>query len=182
MSRENRSKFAILGFLDLMPMSGYDIKKFAACSLSHFWNEDYGHIYPALHALEAEGFAVKTREAGRGKPDRNVYAITDSGRLALRRWIQEKPQRPNLRYELLLKTFFGSRIEDGRLREMIEAEKEESERMLAELRKTAFHLDAEAEKTGERGREARFQQLTLRFGLRYYEAVREWCRESMEEV
>ena len=58
MPKENRSKYAILGMLDFMPMSGYDIRKFAAMSIAHFWKEDYGHIYPTLKVLHEEGLAA----------------------------------------------------------------------------------------------------------------------------
>src|SRR5208282_3571760 len=51
MPKENRSKYAILGMLDFCPMSGYDLRKYAASSIGHFWKEDYGHIYPTLKLL-----------------------------------------------------------------------------------------------------------------------------------
>jgi DNA-binding PadR family transcriptional regulator len=182
MSRENRSKYAILGFLDLMPMSGYDIRKFAAASLSHFWNEDYGHIYPALRLLVSEGLAESATEAGQGKPDRKVYSITERGREELRRWLHLDPQRTNFRHELLLKAFFASRISGERFREMLAAEAASCERALADLRAIEPHIEGEIAAGGERAREARFQRMTLRFGLRYYEASRDWCRETMEEL
>lgn len=182
MSRENRSKYAILGFLDLAPMSGYDIRKFASLSLSHFWNEDYGHIYPALRVLEAEGLAEKATVSGLGKPDRKVYSITETGRGALRAWLALDPLRANFRHELLLKAFFASRLPAERFSAMLEEEAASCGRALAELRETEKHLDAEIAEGGERGREARFQRATLRFGLRYYEMSRDWCRETMEEL
>lgn len=182
MVRENRSKYAILGFLDLAPMSGYDIRKYAALSLAHFWNEDYGHIYPTLRALEAEGLAVKTTEPGLGKPDRKVYAITDGGRRALAEWLALTPQRPNLRIELLLKVFFGSRIDPRRFRSMLENEIASCEKSLAELRGTAEHLESEIAAGGDRGREAAYQRMSLRYGLTYYEGVRDWCLETLEEL
>ncbi len=182
MSRENRSKYAILGFLDLMPMSGYDIKKFASCSLSHFWNEDYGHIYPTLRALEEAGFAVVSASPGEGRADRKVYAITESGRAELRRWLPLDPARANFRNELLLKVFFASRLPADRLRAMLDAEAEAADRSIAELRTIEPHLDGEAAAGGPSGAEARFQRMTLRFGLGYYEAIRNWCRETKEEL
>ena len=165
MSRENRSKFAILGFLDLAPMSGYDIKKFAAYSLSHFWNEDYGHIYPTLRALETEGLA-----------------ITGKGQAVLNAWLAAAPLRANLRIEFLLKVFFGSRLSPDRFRVMLVTEAESCERALEELKATGVHLEKEISAGGERAKEARFQRMSLRYGVKYYEATRDWCRESMEDL
>ena len=43
--------------LSWKPMSGYDIKKLVDAGLSHFWNENYGQIYPTLESLVKEGLA-----------------------------------------------------------------------------------------------------------------------------
>jgi len=36
MPRENRSRYAVLGFLSWGPMSGYDVKKLAEDSVGYF--------------------------------------------------------------------------------------------------------------------------------------------------
>ena len=53
MPKENKTKYAILGLLSLAPMSGYDIKIITDNSIGHFWNENFGHIYPVLGRMEA---------------------------------------------------------------------------------------------------------------------------------
>jgi PadR family transcriptional regulator AphA len=182
MPKENRSKFAILGMLDFFPMSGYDIRKFSAMSIAHFWKEDYGHIYPTLKLLLNEGLAVKTEEALEGKPARHLYSITAEGRAALARWLAEMPNPPNLRIELLLKVFLGSRVAPEALASMLEGEAAACSASYAELAKTEQHLKSMIAEGGESGREARFQLLTLRYGKSYYESLGTWCRESLEEL
>ena len=54
MPKNNNTKYALLGILSLFPASGYDIKKFCDWSLTHFWNENYGHIYPVLKLMQDE--------------------------------------------------------------------------------------------------------------------------------
>ena len=49
------SRFALLGLLALRPMSGYEIRKTIERSISNFWNESFGQIYPTLADLVAEG-------------------------------------------------------------------------------------------------------------------------------
>ena len=102
------SKYALLGFLSLRPMSGYDIKKTVEQSIAYFWNESYGQIYPLLKKLAGEGLAIRRTEKNSGKPDRLVYSITDRGREELRRWLARAPQTQPPRSELLLKLFFSS--------------------------------------------------------------------------
>ncbi len=110
MAKENRSKYAILGLLSWGPMSGYDIKKAVEQSISNFWNESYGQIYPILKRLAAEGLAATSVEKQVGKPDRYVYALTEKGREALQAWLRKPVAQEVGRIEILLKLFFGRQV------------------------------------------------------------------------
>ncbi len=44
-------KHAILGFLELSPFSGYDLKKAFDGSVQHFWPADQAQIYRTLNQL-----------------------------------------------------------------------------------------------------------------------------------
>ena len=69
-----------LGILSLQEASGYEIKKDVEDGLfSHFIDASFGSIYPALTQLAAEGYVTVREEEQTGKPDKKVYAITDSG-------------------------------------------------------------------------------------------------------
>ncbi|AKA68713.1 PadR family transcriptional regulator [Clostridium scatologenes] len=59
MAKINKTKYALLGVLTLSSGSGYDIKKFCDSSIGHFWNENYGHIYPVLKKMEEEELITK---------------------------------------------------------------------------------------------------------------------------
>jgi PadR family transcriptional regulator, regulatory protein AphA len=182
MPRENRSKYAILGMLEFCPMSGYDIRKYAALSIAHFWKEDYGHIYPTLKVLLDEGLAERVAEAPAGSSTRQLYAITEKGGQALAQWLGELPNPPNLRVELLLKVFLGAKADPARLALMLEDQRKRCEAACEELKKTEVHLSAEAASGGDRAREARFQLMTLRYGKSYYEGLGTWCRETLAEL
>ena len=182
MTRDNRSKYAILGMLEICPMSGYDIRKFAAMSIAHFWKEDYSHIYPTLKILLAEGLALKSEEAQAGKVTRHLYSITDAGRKSLSAWILEKPNPPNLRIELLLKVFLGSKLAPERLVQMLEEETERCAVALKELEKTENHLCEMVAAGGETGESARFQLMTLRYGKSYYGSLGTWCAVTAGEL
>jgi PadR family transcriptional regulator, regulatory protein AphA len=110
MAKENRSKYALLGLLSWGPMSGYGIKKAVEQSISNFWNESYGQIYPILKRLAAEGLATTSIEQQAGKPDRHVYALTEKGRNALQRWLRKPAEHEVGRVEFLLKLFFGRQV------------------------------------------------------------------------
>lgn len=110
MSRENKSKYAIMGLLAISPMSGYDIKKKIEISTSNFWNESYGQIYPILRKLVAQGLATKSVEEKYGRPDRHVYKLTDEGQQELQNWLIERAKVQTERIEILLKLFCGQQV------------------------------------------------------------------------
>src|SRR5207248_3612231 len=109
-SRSIKSRYALLGMLSIRPMSGYDIKKLIEASISNFWSESYGQIYPTLKQLVAEKLVTRTVKKQTGKPDRHVYALTPAGRRRLREWLAQAPTPSVARNELLLKLFFGEEI------------------------------------------------------------------------
>ena len=71
MTKENKSKYALLGILSMCPGSGYDIKKLMEQSTSNFWSESYGQIYPILKQLVAADLATRHTE----KQERQTRAI-----------------------------------------------------------------------------------------------------------
>jgi DNA-binding PadR family transcriptional regulator len=91
-------------------MSGYDIKKTVEQSISNFWHESYGQIYPILKRLAAEGLTATSVEKQVGKPDRYVYALTEKGRKALQAWLRKPVLQEVGRIEILLKLFFGRQV------------------------------------------------------------------------
>src|SRR6056297_794957 len=92
---------AILGMLTVSPMSGYDMKKFSEQSLTHFWHESFGNLYPRLKRLEADGLVRGRREARSQAPDATVYSLTEAGRDRFAAWLEEDPEPERIRNELL---------------------------------------------------------------------------------
>ncbi|HEX2952554.1 MAG TPA: PadR family transcriptional regulator [Bacillota bacterium] len=179
MAKENKTKYAILGVLNLKPSSGYDIKKFCDQSIAHFWNENYGHIYPVLKTLEADGWVTKTIESNEGKPDRHVYCITDKGRDALIQWLMQPAEIPQMRYEFLLKMFFSKDIPI----EIVIKRLRESEAFCRKLKELYLSVE-ESLKQQESECPAKlglpFWRSTLRYGMIYMEGNIRWCEEMIE--
>jgi DNA-binding PadR family transcriptional regulator len=118
MSAPNRTRLALLGFLSWGPLSGYRLKQLIEISISNFWSESYGQIYPMLRQLEREGLAkARTAKGGRS---RTTYAITETGRAELAHWLAEPTAKRPPRNELLLKLFFGRYARPAELRRQLE--------------------------------------------------------------
>lgn len=178
MPKINKTKYAILGVLSMKPCSGYDIKKFCDQSISHFWNENFGHIYPVLRQMEEEGLLTKETEYTEGKPPRNVYSITRKGEKALKEWLMLPVEHYPARSELLLKMFFAENIPVENIIQKVEEEKERS------IRHLERYLEIEKKLlNSERAKNDKSLLLWLasvRCGISGARFMIEWCRETIE--
>ena len=97
--------------LSIKPMSGYDIKKLIETSISNFWTESYGQIYPMLKTLVAEKLVTRTdgeAEGKTGSPRLRRLPMPAWMSCAIGSLVTPTPQVG--RNELLLKLFFGEDI------------------------------------------------------------------------
>jgi len=178
--RINQSLFAMLGLLSLGPKTGYELRKLSEQSIQHFWRESYGQIYPSLRALEEQGLVTRKPEMGgvRGRPNRQVYAITEAGEEALREWVAApaKPEVP--RNEMLLKIFFGRRVPaELNLRQIAE-----QRRGFVEELEGYEATEQRIQKECSQHPDLPYWLLTLSYGKRYTEAEIAWCDEAIAQL
>jgi len=178
-ARENTSKYAILGMLSLGPRTGYQLRQEIGASISHFWSESYGQVYPVLRDLAESGLATVTVEPGEGKPDRKVYTITDAGREELRAWLRRPaPPSPN-RNELLLKLFFGRQVSDADLVAVVEDYRVRWARGLEEWEAIASRLQ---DRPASDDLDLRDRLFTLRYGALVGAATVAWADEVLASL
>lgn len=172
----SKSVYAVLGFLTRKPMSGYDIKKRIDGSISNFWNENYGQIYPVLKQLTELGWATRSDDPAAGGRRRHVYTITPAGQEALRSWLAQPTDPPVYRHEALLKLFFGNEVEPEVSLRLIEDHRRRSAEDLERYRRIEQQIRIGAE--GHAG--APYWLLTVRSGIALREADLRWCIEALE--
>ena len=176
--KENKSKYAIMGILSMDPMSGYDIKKRFEKSLSYFWSESYGQIYPILKNLAKQGLATRSIQKQTGKPDRHIYELTDKGRKAVKEWMIQPVGRLIGRHEILLKLFFGHQVSlEDNIRQ-VEHFRELQSQKLKELKASKEMLKAD----GEDNANLTYWLMTLRYGQHVNRAYLRWCDETLTEL
>ena len=91
---------AILGCGD---STGYEIRKLVSDGhFSHFGDASFGSIYPALNRMEAEELVISREEQQKGKPNRKVFSITQSGREAFLEALGQPAQKDIFKSEFLL--------------------------------------------------------------------------------
>ena len=172
--RISSSMEVLLGLLTIEPMSGYDLGQMIKESIHHFWNESYGQIYPNLKRLSSGGFVTRKTEKQKGKPDRNIYSITNKGRERLQRWLQIEPQPEVPRNELMLKLFFGSNASPQTIHSYVE---QMVARERAVLERFAF-IECEIARNADYP-SAPYWQMALRFGQIELEAHLRWAEETL---
>lgn len=89
------------------PATPYDLKRLAASSTVDFWTVSHAQLYNECARLAQLGLlSEKREEAGRR---RRIYALTDSGRQALKEWLDTSTgSLEELRDLSILKLFFGA--------------------------------------------------------------------------
>jgi PadR family transcriptional regulator, regulatory protein AphA len=178
MARENKTRYALLGLLTMGPMSGYDIKKLTDFSLGYFWSENYGHIYPILKKLEEEGLVTGRTEHTRGKPDRNVFSLTETGRREFDEWLSLPSEKQPIRNEFLLKLFFGRRLPGADVEAKLLDERGRTVAYLSELETLEKRISEDF-----RGNEGLPNWLmTLDFGKAFARMMRDWCDECLRKM
>jgi len=177
-STQNNSKRAVLAFLSLGPRAGYDIQRDIQRSIGHFWNESYGQIYPALRKIVEEGLATVRTTPQDGRPDRKVYTITDRGLETLRAWLEQPPEPPPVRNEMLLKLFAGWQVPCGTMIEHVRGLAAHFAHERARLSAIEAFLRAEA---GD-NEDAVYWLITLRSGQLYLDARLQWCDETLTHL
>jgi PadR family transcriptional regulator, regulatory protein AphA len=178
MSKENKSKYALLGILSIGPGSGYDIKKLMEQSTSNFWNESYGQIYPILKQLVKQGLATSHTEKQEGKPERYVYTLTGKGLEELRHWLTEPIEHTVERNELLLKLFFGRQNSIADNVEHVQQFRTLQEQLLHKYQGIEGFLKANCADNPD----LCYALITVRYGILRCQALLAWCAETIDTL
>jgi DNA-binding PadR family transcriptional regulator len=174
-------RYAILGFLSVQPMSGYDLKKAFDGSVGHFWTADQAQIYRTLIQLIEGGLVEASHIAQQGKPDRKEHRLTDDGRAELDAWLASPEQPLPTREPFLLRVFFAGRLGRESVRQMLAHRLEAGERQLAVLQEISATVDrAFAGKAIDLDQRLRYG--TLDNGIKHTQAEIDWARALLDQI
>jgi PadR family transcriptional regulator AphA len=177
MARESRTKYAVLGMLNLSPKCGYEIKKELEKTSMFFWNESYGQIYPMLRKLVQTGLSTIEVIERNEQPDMKVYTITDKGREELARWLRQPAEQHPVRNEMLLKLFFGANTSPDINIAHIERLRDRLGEQDREFERSRQRMATEGESVNHV-----FWDLALRYGETVNDAIRVWCADAIKQV
>lgn len=173
--------YAILGFLNYMPQSGYDLKKVFDSSVQHFWPADQSQIYRTLSRLTVQGYVEHEKIKQEEKPDRKVYHTTEAGRIALLEWLSAPAPLNASRNAALIQVFFLGRLPDEAALAKFEDYANMLRGVLAVYDQLPERLDMHAREIGT-PREKYFWFLTLDLGIRSVRANLEWTENIIDQI
>jgi DNA-binding PadR family transcriptional regulator len=170
-------RYALLGFLNYGPMTGYELKKSFDVSIAHFWNAELSQIYPTLKQLEAEGLVAMKVQVQTERPNRKVYSLTDDGRSELCDWLATPEPADSVREPLLIKLFLGAAVSRGALVGVLRSRIDELTATLEAHRAVPSHVQQFAAAIGLR-RDAAYWQLATDAYLSRLEAEAAWLDKT----
>lgn len=176
MAKENKTTYIILGLLQHENLSGYDIKKKIDLMISHFWEAGYGQIYPTLKQLVESGDIQKADIESYKGPERIIYSITGEGKRKLTEWLLIPEINDSVKYEILLKLFFGNAIsleENINRINKFQSVQEDKLETIVQFKKNLLTVLPE-------DKDHLYYYLTVLFGEKIYKAYLDWAKEAIE--
>ncbi len=174
---------AILGLLNYMPMSGYELKRFFDDSINFFWSAQTSQIYRELKHLEKEGHVESREESSAKGPNKRTYRITEKGVAHLKNWLEDVPEKidEDNRNAFLLRVMLLSNLGVEELAAQIAKRLEKYRKDLAALQAVEGRLQDYLRMTG-RSDALVFWRITLRRGFHDIMSHIAWAEEALGEL
>lgn len=173
--------YAILGFLNYQPMTGYDLKKVFDDSVRHFWYADQSQIYRTLNRLHEQKLVEKQVVEQDNRPDRKIYFITDKGKEALQKWLVSQPEVDSPHSSPLIQVFFAGQFPDEVVVKMFEFLDEMMELQLTRYAEVPAKIE-EYRSWVNSDRETYFWNATLDLGIRIAKVQQEWAKDLIADL
>lgn len=174
-------KHGILGLLNYRDMTGYEIMAVFRDSLNFFWSAQTSQIYRELQGLEKNNWVSKTLVPQKGKPDKNVYSITQEGKHELLKWLANDDVGLSPRTPILMKVFFmGERSREENI-QYFKQLKEECEQFLKSLEPIPEYIKAYGDEINA-GEKSIYWQMTVDYGRRNMRNYIEWAESCIEQL
>ena len=172
------TSYVILGHLALRDWSTYELAQQLKRSTRHYWPRAESKIYEEPKKLVAHGLATATREYT-GRRRRTVYAITDEGRKALQRWLDEPGQPPLVEFEGVLKVLFAEQGTKQQLLATLRSIREQAQRTRDEHAALADDLSRTGGPFPDR---LHVNELVFRFMWEQIDTVIRWATWAEQQV
>jgi DNA-binding PadR family transcriptional regulator len=145
-------------------MSGYELTATAERRIGDFWSLTQSQVYRELAWMAGAGLVTAGE---RGTRDRRPYALTDAGRSAFARWVDQPPGPESIRHPLLLTVSFGRYLSGERLATFLRRHRDAHAERLRDYEAQAARAESGTEPDP-------YRAATLAFGIAYERAIMDW--------
>ncbi|MGV8911973.1 MAG: PadR family transcriptional regulator [Rhodoglobus sp.] len=170
---------AVLGFVAIQPMTGYELGKAFSTTAAHFWPADQSQLYRTLHRAEADGRLESTTVEQTTRPDRRLYSILEPGREALDTWLRSPLEPDNSREPFLLRLFFAASLGTAGVIELLDQRRSAAIELLTTLDALASSAPQKPSKTTLA---IHLQYATLESGRTHARAEITWLDELRAQL
>lgn len=174
-------KHGILGLLNYGEKTGYELMEVFRGSLNFFWSAQTSQIYRELQTLKKLGYVDSQSVQQKGRPDKNIFTITESGKEELKRWLREEETGLDSNSPLLMRTFFRGELTP-----------EENLPFFRQIQKECQSFFAVADQPGQNiafyqgivddPLKALYWKMTAEFGVMYNQMLIDWARKCEKEL
>jgi DNA-binding PadR family transcriptional regulator len=173
--------YAILGFLNYKPLSGYDLKKVFDDSVRHFWYADQSQIYRTLNRLDKQGMVEQEIVEQEKRPDRKIYHITDEGRQAFKAWLVSPPSEEKPHSSPMIQVFFAGLSNDEDILQYFKNAYAVMGKLITHYKEVPQTID-DYKQWVRSEREIYFWRSTLDLGMRIAKAQQEWAADVIADL
>lgn len=175
-------KHGLLGILNYLPRTGYDLDKSFKDSLSFFWQANTSQIYRELNIMEKEGWLESEWIIQHEKPNKRLYSITEEGRKELREWLSlsthDIDSALSVKSSFMMRLFFSGELEVDKALVMVRAFREEAMARVEYMSHAHEAISSYGEIVNHDNR-MKYWQLTAMFGDLYYPMAVEWADRAI---
>ena len=177
-------KYILLGGLNYLPLTGYQLKQYMENSTTHFWYAQTSQIYRTLDQLEKEGLVTSEIQEQHDKPDRRIYHITPKGRDDLRAWLETPmTEIEPVKDTLLLRLFFSAQLDKQTILTQLRLQRALHKKQLDLLVNTIKDVvNGQARDNPLLQRDALMWDITRRNGQIFEEAYIRWLDETIQRI
>ncbi|MEU2628327.1 PadR family transcriptional regulator [Kitasatospora sp. NPDC007106] len=165
-------RLPLLALLAKEPAHGYELKQALEQTFGAAYpRANIGQVYVTLGRLEKAGLIEGQDVAQDGKPDKRVYAITDTGRQEVATWLSEPSEGPRVRDEFFLKLVLAPETQLADRLTLINNQRRHYLNVMRGLNRMA---------AGERGNQV--SQLLIEGAVLHLQADLDWLERCQEEL
>ena len=164
-------QFAVLGYLNLQPMYGYDLHRQLRANLSEVWRISLSQVYNILKRLEKEGWVTSTSQPQEKHPARACFSLTETGRALFNEWLlTPTPGSAHaLRVEFLTRLYFAAQMGESLSSRLVQEQVATTQRDILRLQK---HYD-------EIPTDQVYNRLGVELRIRQMLAILSWIEDSL---